>query len=94
MPATKPRSETSMPLAADLDAGTVTAAHEQLLSLLDAVETSEAGISLDLESGDGVVSPLSLQLLASAARSFPAVRLSFGPHAAAALAALEQSKEI
>lgn len=94
MPAPSPSDETSIRFAADLDAGTVMTVHDRLLSLLDAVEASEAVAAVDLDPAEGAVSPLALQLLVSAGRSFPAGRLSFGPHAAAALAVLEQPKEI
>ena len=79
-------------LAADLDAGTVAAVHTRLLSALDEIEASEASGVLEVDVAEGAVSPLSLQLLVSASRSFPADRLRLGHHATAALAALE-SKE-
>ncbi len=93
MPDPVPSEEMSIRLAVDLDAGTVSATHARLVSLLDAVETSEATASLEL-AADGEVSPLSMQLLFSAQQSFPSGRLSLGPQAAGALTAFAQSKEI
>ncbi|RYH00962.1 hypothetical protein EU805_16025 [Salipiger sp. IMCC34102] len=94
MPPPNTRATGALRLPADLDAGTVTTAHADLVSLLDEAERSELEVSLDLEPDDAAVSPLSLQLLASAARSFPADRLTMGPAASAALAVLDRPKEI
>ncbi len=84
---------TPLHLAGDLDAGTVAEAHIRLLGALDEVEGSNRVVKLDFDAGDGPVSPLSLQLVVSATRTFPAAQLEVGPRAAAALAALDQSKE-
>lgn len=80
-------------LAADLDAGTVVEAHARLLRALEETERKDAAVTLDLEAGDAPVSPLSLQLVVSATRSFPPAQLEIGPRATAVLAALDTSKE-
>ena len=94
MPTPDPTDEMTMHLAADLDARTVTPVHAAILSLLDAVEESDAVATLELDPAGGDISPLSAQLLVSASRSFPADRLTLGEHASAALASFGQPKEI
>jgi hypothetical protein len=91
----RPKSTAALPLsiATDLDAATVADAHAALVTLLDTVESSERVAAIDLEAGTGPVTPLSLQLVVSATRAFPAARLKLGPNAAAALNALDPSKE-
>ena len=88
------RHDAPMRLAAGLDAGSVVAAHTRLLAALDDIEGSDAAAVLDLDLDDGAASTLSLQLLVSASRSFSADRFRLGPRAVAALATLDQPKEI
>lgn len=89
-----PRDEMALHLPADLDAGSVTEAHAQLLIALDAMERSDTVAVLELDANSNDVSPLSRQLLVSARRTFPENRISFGQLASAALASLGQHKEI
>ena len=94
MPTPDPTDEMALHLPADLDAGSVTKAHAQLLVALDTMESSHTVTVLEINTDGNDVSPLSLQLLVSAQRTFPEDRLSFGEHASAALASLGQPKEI
>ncbi|WP_111538956.1 hypothetical protein [Palleronia aestuarii] len=83
-----------MRFADGIDAGTVAAAQDRVLLLLDMAEVSGTKMSLEPYTDGGVARLRSSQHLSRAARGFPAGRLDFGRHAAAALSALEQPKEI
>lgn len=85
MPVECPRTEKPLLIPAELDVTGAVEAHAELLSRLDEVESSDDATLLDLT--EGRVAPLALQLVASAARSFPPDRFRLGPKAAAALAA-------
>lgn len=91
MPANSPHAEKPLLISADLEVAGAAEAHALLVSMLDNVEPSDGGILLDLK--EGTVTPVALQLVASAARTFPSDRLQLGPKAAAALTALETPKE-
>lgn len=91
MPANSPHAEKPLPIPADLDVAGAVEAHALLVSALDEVEASGQGALLDLK--EGAVTPLALQLVASAARTFPSDRFRLGPRAAAALNAFETPKE-
>lgn len=84
MPAESPRTEKPLLIPAELDVTGAVEAHAELLSRLDEVESSDDATLLDLK--DGRVTPLALQLVASAVRSFPSDRFRLGSKAAAALA--------
>ena len=91
MPANSPHAEKPLLIPTDLDVAGAAEAHALLVSTLDEVEASGSATLLDLN--EGTVTPLALQLVASAARTFPSDRLQLGPRAAAALNALETPKE-
>ena len=91
MPATSPDAETPLSIPADLDVAGAVEAHTLLVSVLGKARSSGHGTLLDLE--EGTVTPLALQLVASAARSFPSDRFRLGPKAAAALTVFETPKE-
>lgn len=92
MPDSSTPTEATISLAADLDAGTVMAACTRLVALLDEAEASKTMTVLDLDPGQPAVSPLTLQLLASAKLSFPPDRLRIEQRAASALAEIQQPK--
>ena len=77
-------------IPADLDVSGAVEAHAMLLSTLDKCESSENSVLIELE--DGAATPLAVQLVVSAARSFPPDRLHLGPKAAAILASCEAPK--
>lgn len=85
MPAESPQTEKPLSIAADLDVSGAIEAHAELLSRLDEAESSGGATLLELT--EGPVAPLALQLVASAALSFPSDCFRLGPRAAAALAA-------
>ena len=82
----------SFSIPADLDAASVVPVHRELVALLDKVSGGAASTTIELAESD-CVSPLSLQLLASAAKSFPDQKMQFGANATAAMETFEPSKE-
>jgi hypothetical protein len=76
-------------IPADLNVAGATDFHKKLLAALD--ETGSAG-SIQLDLADGAVTPLALQLLVSATRSFPTDRLELGSQAVIALTSIETPK--
>ena len=92
---TKGTRKTALELAipSDLDAASVVPVHFELMALLAKASETNAVAQVDLAKSDSV-SPLSLQLLASAAKSFPEKQVHFGAIAVAALTTLETAKEI
>ncbi len=88
------RKETlELAIPSDLDAASVVSVHAELVTLLAEASETNAVAQVDLAKSDSV-SPLSLQLLASAANSFRENQVHFGATAVAALTTLETAKEI
>ena len=91
MSAKSPHAETPLSIPPDLDVAGAVEAHALLVSTLDKARSAGRDTLLDLK--EGTVTPLALQLVASAARSFPSDRFRLGPGAAAALTLFETPKE-
>lgn len=91
-PRKTPRAKT-LRVPADIDAATAVEAHERLLHALDAAESAGVPVSVEFDPAESAPTPLALQLLVSAQRSFPADLLRLRPGAAADLATIEHPKE-
>ncbi|WP_375261703.1 hypothetical protein [Palleronia sp.] len=89
MSAESPGKEKTIVIPAELDVTGAVEAHAELVSRLEEVESSDEATLLDLN--DGRATPLAVQLVVSATRSFPADRFRLGSRAAAALATCETS---
>ena len=90
---TKPTAKSlKIEIPSDLDAATAGAVHASLLSALERAEAGKARVALTLGKEQSRCAPLSLQLLASAERSFPTGTLSLDERGTSALATLD-SKE-
>lgn len=90
----KPTAKTlKIEIPRDLDAATADAAHASLLVALERAESSGARVELSLGEEQSGCAPLSLQLLASAMRSFPDGTLSLDERGTSALATLTRPKE-
>jgi hypothetical protein len=88
-----PGPEIEVAIPVDLDVPSATEAHAILLAALDEVEASGRVVELELQGREKALAPLALQLLISAAGSFPPGQIRFGSRAAAVLAAQEVAKE-
>ncbi|WP_375263897.1 hypothetical protein [Palleronia sp.] len=94
MPAPNPRGEITTNLSAFLKAGSVTEAHIQVPVAFDAIENSDISALIEVGPGGRDISPLSLQLLVSAERTYPKDQVTFGERACATLTAIGNTKEI
>lgn len=91
---TKSNAESlTVAIPSNLDAATAGAVHASLLSALNRAETGKARVALTLGKEQSSCASLSLQLLASAVRSFPTGTLSPDEGATSALATLTHSKD-
>ncbi|SPJ23596.1 hypothetical protein PAA8504_01409 [Palleronia abyssalis] len=94
MPAASPRDEIAFNFPPDLDAGNISEIYLELLSISQKVEGTDSVVTLDFADSGEKVSPLSMQLLVSAQRTFADGNLKLGQNAEAVMSEIGRSREI